>query len=115
MILLLRLSELLRGQSDSNVNFSPSHMSSRINLGFSVLKCGHYLISPIRMSDVDVDSDVVSEVSEVPDMPKRPKGRPKNAPKGNSVEAGKGKSGKATSRTTFTADGGNSPVTLIVN
>ena len=66
------------------------------------------IIPPIRMSDADGDSDVVSEVSEVPDTPKRPKGRPKNAPKGNSVEAGKGKSGKATSRTTFTADEGNS-------
>ena len=67
------------------------------------------IIPPIRMSDADGDSDVVSEVSEVSDTPKRPKGRPKNAPKGNSVEAGKGKSSKATSRMTFTADEGNSP------
>ena len=55
---------------------------------------------------LDNNSDVESVVSEVPETPKQPKGRPKNAPKGNSVEAGKGK-GKATkTHQTFTADEG---------
>ena len=53
---------------------------------------------------LDVNSDEDSMVSEVPETPKKPKGHQKNVPKGNSVDAGKGKSTKT--RQTFTADEG---------
>ena len=56
------------------------------------------------MSDVNTDNESV--VSEVPETPKKTsKGCSRNAPKGNSVEAGKGKSTRACQ--TFMAEEGN--------
>ena len=56
------------------------------------------------MSQVNTDNESV--VSEVPETPKKTgKARSRTAPKGNSVEAGKGKSTRA--RQSFTAEEGN--------
>ena len=82
---------------------SPSKNSFEAGLTHFNLRSGIFTYFSVgRMSEVP--SDVDSVVSEVPETPKKTRSRSKNAPKGNSVDAGKGKSTKT--KQPFTVDEG---------